>query len=78
MSLNDSKEYYMSKKNDAESVVLLEDVLVDLSRPTGPQDKIAPIKTPEELKGDEVYATLHETMKSGEVKPKTNKKTSRK
>jgi hypothetical protein len=55
----------MSEKKE---VVVLEDLLVDITRPTGPEDEIAPIKSPEELKDDPVYNSLYQTMKVHEPK----------
>lgn len=53
----------MSKKNET---VLIEDLLVDLTRPTTAEDEIAPIKTPEELQDDPVYSSLYSSLKKNE------------
>lgn len=58
----------MSKKES----VLIEDLMVDLTRPNKPEDPIAEIKTPEELMDDEVYASLYQSMKKNEPENKKN------
>lgn len=55
----------MSKKNET---VLIEDLMVDLTRPNKPEDEIAEIKNPEDLQDDEVYSSLYQTLKNNELK----------
>ena len=53
----------MSNKKE---IVLIEDLMVNLTRPTTSEDEIAEIKTPDELQDDEVYASLYQTLKKNE------------